>query len=339
MNLHGRSSILFQASIVINILQVLSFSTNRFFTALGRASSSIEGRNLHHISEISLNNHFQLIAPTQNYNKNTGDFRLFNTARMPRGVKKENLPSKVCVTCGRPFTWRKKWESCWDEVSTCSKSCNRKRKEKNSSDKFLSRRTELSMQSVGYEQCQEVNVEHEGPYNTERSLDLDFCENNNFCDDRRQGGDGFEGIMMELNLAPRVTMYDDEEVTQDNSSILTPICSSDADENASPNDMDPNDIEDPVARKKALRKAEKKRKKLERREQRQGRGDKSAGQKECDMCGKSVDMLIRCTYDESQQWKMICGKCWNVASGGVVDGDAAHPHYRYGGLWKNRRRK
>ena len=47
---------------------------------------------------------------------------------MPRGVKKENLPSKVCVVCNRPFTWRKKWERCWAEVSTCSKSCNAKRR-------------------------------------------------------------------------------------------------------------------------------------------------------------------------------------------------------------------
>ena len=47
---------------------------------------------------------------------------------MPRGVKKENLPSKICVTCERPFTWRKKWEKCWDEVTTCSKSCNAKRR-------------------------------------------------------------------------------------------------------------------------------------------------------------------------------------------------------------------
>ena len=42
---------------------------------------------------------------------------------MPRGVKKENLPSKVCVQCKRPFTWRKKWERCWDEVKCCSKRC------------------------------------------------------------------------------------------------------------------------------------------------------------------------------------------------------------------------
>lgn len=34
---------------------------------------------------------------------------------------------------------------------------------------------------------------------------------------------------------------------------------------------------------------------------------------------------------------MVCGKCWNDVSGGVVDGDNAHPYYRYGGLWKNRR--
>jgi hypothetical protein len=47
---------------------------------------------------------------------------------MPRGVKKENLPFKVCVICNRPFNWRKKWENCWDEVSTCSNSCNRQRR-------------------------------------------------------------------------------------------------------------------------------------------------------------------------------------------------------------------
>lgn len=44
---------------------------------------------------------------------------------------KQNLPQKICVTCGRPFTWRKKWERCWDEVSTCSKRCNAERKRRN----------------------------------------------------------------------------------------------------------------------------------------------------------------------------------------------------------------
>ena len=42
-----------------------------------------------------------------------------------------NLPVKDCVVCGRPFTWRKKWENCWDEVTTCSKKCNSERKKAN----------------------------------------------------------------------------------------------------------------------------------------------------------------------------------------------------------------
>ncbi|KAL3682142.1 hypothetical protein R1sor_000164 [Riccia sorocarpa] len=54
---------------------------------------------------------------------------------MPRGVKKENLPSKVCVVCNRPFTWRKKWERCWDEVLTCSDRCKNERRKGNRDSK------------------------------------------------------------------------------------------------------------------------------------------------------------------------------------------------------------
>ena len=32
-------------------------------------------------------------------------------------------PDKVCRTCGRPFSWRKKWERDWDQVLYCSKAC------------------------------------------------------------------------------------------------------------------------------------------------------------------------------------------------------------------------
>ena len=42
---------------------------------------------------------------------------------MPRGVKKSDLPVKTCATCGKPFTWRKKWEKVWDEVRHCSDRC------------------------------------------------------------------------------------------------------------------------------------------------------------------------------------------------------------------------
>ena len=44
-----------------------------------------------------------------------------------KGVKKENLASKVCAVCGRPFTWRKKWEKNWPEVKYCSDKCRENR--------------------------------------------------------------------------------------------------------------------------------------------------------------------------------------------------------------------
>ena len=40
-----------------------------------------------------------------------------------RGVKKEHLPSKICIVCKKPFTWRKKWEKVWNEVKYCSRRC------------------------------------------------------------------------------------------------------------------------------------------------------------------------------------------------------------------------
>ena len=36
---------------------------------------------------------------------------------MPRGITKANLPQKICATCGKPFTWRKKWEKVWDQAA------------------------------------------------------------------------------------------------------------------------------------------------------------------------------------------------------------------------------
>jgi hypothetical protein len=42
-------------------------------------------------------------------------------------MKKPDLPQKICVTCGRPFTWRKKWAKVWDEVRYCSERCRRSR--------------------------------------------------------------------------------------------------------------------------------------------------------------------------------------------------------------------
>ncbi|MDN4165135.1 DUF2256 domain-containing protein [Cytophagales bacterium LB-30] len=45
-----------------------------------------------------------------------------------RNVKKQHLPEKICVHCGLPFTWRKKWEKVWEEVKYCSERCRRNKK-------------------------------------------------------------------------------------------------------------------------------------------------------------------------------------------------------------------
>ncbi|RYH61894.1 MAG: DUF2256 domain-containing protein [Alcaligenaceae bacterium] len=40
---------------------------------------------------------------------------------------KPHLPQKTCPCCGRPFSWRKKWATVWDEVKYCSERCRRHR--------------------------------------------------------------------------------------------------------------------------------------------------------------------------------------------------------------------
>lgn len=41
--------------------------------------------------------------------------------------RKGDLPQKTCLSCGRPFTWRKKWSKVWDAVKYCSERCRRHR--------------------------------------------------------------------------------------------------------------------------------------------------------------------------------------------------------------------
>lgn len=173
--------------------------------------------------------------------KRTADFPAISM----RGIKKENLPSKVCVVCNRPFTWRKKWERCWDEVTTCSKSCNGKR------------RAAKGAQS------------------------------------------GAAGEVVEFAGADGAISTDEH----------------------------------------AVRKANKKAAKATRRAIREGQAPESHGKKPCTLCGKMRDELIRCRVDESATWHMCCGSCWKHASGGVTDGDADHPYYVYGGLWRNRKQQ
>ncbi len=47
---------------------------------------------------------------------------------MPKMRRKGDLPTKICVACGLPFTWRKKWERDWETVKYCSDRCRREGK-------------------------------------------------------------------------------------------------------------------------------------------------------------------------------------------------------------------
>ncbi len=40
-----------------------------------------------------------------------------------RGERPGTPPDKICETCGRPFSWRKKWARDWDQVRYCSQAC------------------------------------------------------------------------------------------------------------------------------------------------------------------------------------------------------------------------
>ena len=63
----------------------------------------------------------------------------------------------------------------------------------------------------------------------------------------------------------------------------------------------------------------------------------SAYRKPCDLCHTPNDVLVRCQIEETCSWYFVCTKkCWRDVSGGIVDGDSNHPHYRYGGMWKNK---
>lgn len=203
---------------------------------------------------------------------------------MPRGVAKSQLPSKTCLVCQLPFTWRKKWEQCWDEVTTCSKSCNGKRKAWHRTHTAQLRdeqKLALRAASTGTDAA----ASDGGRAHTADEVDTG----------------GIAAAVGNLNLS--------------NGGTVVPV--------------PPGDC-------KTQRKAARQAAKAERRRLREGTADVSVGRKPCDLCSTAVDVLIRCRTDASQVWSLVCDQCWPRVSGGVTDGDLAHPHYRYGGLWRNR---
>jgi len=84
------------------------------------------------------------------------------------------------------------------------------------------------------------------------------------------------------------------------------------------------------------RKAQRKLRKAAARQQKKRAGE-GARRKVCEGCARAeCEVLIRCGCKQWSGWRLVCGKCWTAASGGVPDGDLDHRDYRYGGLWRYR---
>ena len=311
---------------------------------------------------------------------------------MPRGILKENLPQKVCIACNRPFTWRKKWERCWDEVKTCSKSCNAKRREAarpqdpaaegTGASKVPQPKGPIVMGSPPEVMSRAATVEaatgrrrhlpdaartrqviaggrRESPAHDDWAVLDDSDEE----EEEAQG----EGASRPMGFR-EVDLFDVELAAEDFERLLAHSGAPEASESDGPTatcaaaddgTLTENRQEGGHSLKgedwgrsetgsetlallgsREWRKAQRKAVKVQRRDQRAGApGTEDVGRKACDMCSQRVDLLVRCTLDAAKQWHMVCGRCWRVASGGLTDGDADHPHYTYGGLWKNRARK
>ncbi|MBK7594100.1 MAG: DUF2256 domain-containing protein [Gemmatimonadetes bacterium] len=42
---------------------------------------------------------------------------------MPKHRPPSERPTKICAVCGKPFTWREKWEREGERVKYCSDRC------------------------------------------------------------------------------------------------------------------------------------------------------------------------------------------------------------------------
>lgn len=265
---------------------------------------------------------------------------------MPRGVKKENLPSKICVVCDRPFTWRKKWERCWDEVTTCSKACNSQRRRGGGGGRAHSKAADTEQLDAPPLPGEKSKKKGKGGGKgggsasgrasaTPPTSQLADTTALTVGGGRHPPGEKEEPEMLEGVGPQGLSSLLDSPVSLSS----TPLDSENTDVVLLPvtNSIDGGAGEGSTMKSaKEARKDARKASKALKRLQREGKAPTSAGQKPCTKCAKSSDLLVRCQIDQGGTWHLVCGKCWKEVSGGVVDGDEKHPHYRYGGLWKNR---
>lgn len=74
-----------------------------------------------------------------------------------------NRETKICASCGRVISWRKKWEDCWDEVRYCSAGCRKKKGSKEDSELELAILALLGRRARGATACpSEVALEFFG---------------------------------------------------------------------------------------------------------------------------------------------------------------------------------
>jgi hypothetical protein len=276
---------------------------------------------------------------------------------MPRGVKKENLPTKICVVCGRPYAWRKKWERAWDEVTTCSRSCNRRRKGRGArrdeddedDDDYddgggggegVGRKTTIGDGRDVDDALHGGGEDHDCEL---ESLVLEFGNmthdpdarpipnNNNINNNNNNNTNAVMKLAViaalagssaafappspasrasshaaaaaldadDLNDLGDLTVDADVVEIERNLSLMNNGVDIERSASSPPPSTTTTTDDDDV---RSRRKAEKKRKKAERRAHREGCGDPAAGRKPCFLCGRSVDLLVRCTHDESGVW-------------------------------------
>lgn len=281
---------------------------------------------------------------------------------MPRGVLKENLPEKVCVSCGRPFTWRKKWERCWDEVTTCSKSCNAKRREVGRPPRPARSATSGSPPPSAPLQAGDDNQDVEDDDNDDDDFDDDDAREQVASAPlprkiKAKGALSVPSGAVSAGGAEAGAVTEEASTEEDRAALAAfavtgpsprltgahrsfPALGGGGSDDSETIFMGAEEADElpPGLGEWSSKKDRKKATKAQQRARREGTAGEDIGRKSCDLCARKVDLLVRCTVDASQKWRMTCGQCWRDVSGGVPDGDAAHPHYRYGGLWKNRSR-
>lgn len=214
---------------------------------------------------------------------------------MAPAMSKSNLPSKMCVVCNRPFTWRKKWERCWDEVSTCSKRCNGERRALNQRDKKLGTDgEELAAMSI------RDPADEAGAGSRSRAR----AEQRGGASDEAGAGSR-SGARAEQRAAASDSNSDG---------------SSDEDEQSQ------------RAGRKAAKKAAKEKRKATRAGLDPTHGQKPCSL--CAKGSDLLIRCQTDASGEWRMVCGRCWKLPSVANG-VVDGDGSNPLYKYGGLWKN----